>query len=89
MYSLLLSVATPSAVVYLNIRQLEFYRITILTRVVIFFCVFETVPFLLFVWWVGLSFLCGTLSCSVWFRICVQSGRVQMEYRGGGKDGAK
>ena len=39
----------------LNIRQLEFHRITILTRFVILFCVFETVPFLLFV--VGWSFL--------------------------------
>ena len=38
----------------LNIRQLEYHRITILTRFVILFCVFETVPFLLFV--VGWSF---------------------------------
>ena len=39
----------------LNVRQLEFHRITILTRLVVLFCVFETVPFLLFV--VGLVFL--------------------------------
>ena len=50
-----LSVATPSAVVFFNIRQLEFHRITILTRFIILFCVFETAPFLLFV--VGWSFL--------------------------------
>jgi hypothetical protein len=37
-------------------------------------------------WWVGLYFLCCTLSCSVFFRICVQSGRVEMEYGGGDKD---
>ena len=38
----------------LNIRQLEFHRITILTRFVIFFVCFVTVPFLLVV--VGWSF---------------------------------
>ena len=55
MYSLSLSVATPSVVVSLNIRQLEFHRITILTRFVILFCVFETVLF--FVVCGGLVFL--------------------------------
>ena len=55
---------------------------------------FETVPCccclcdgfgLSFLCGFGLSFLCCTLlsSCSVLFRICVQSGRVHLEYRGG------
>ena len=34
-------------------------------------------------------FLCCTLSCSVLFRICVQSGRVQMEYGGGDNYGTQ
>ena len=45
---------------------------------------------LLFVWWVwSFSFLCCTLlsSCSVSWSICVQSGRVHLEHRGGDKDG--
>ena len=71
--SLSLYMATPSAVVFLNIRQLEFHRITILTR--------WNGTFSLFV--VG-SFCCTLLSsCSVWLRICVQPGRVQLEYGGG------
>jgi len=87
MYSLSVSyVATPSAVVFLNIRQFEFHLITIILTRVILFCVFETVHYLFVVCAVvgcGLSFLCCTLSCSVFLRICVQSGRVQMEYRCG------
>ena len=67
----------------LNIRQLEFHRITILTRFVIFVFVFLKRYLFCCLWWVGLSFLCCTLSCSVLCRICVQSGRVQMEYGGG------
>ena len=65
----------------LNIRQLEFHRITILTRFCYFnFCVFETVPFLLLVvGWSFLSFVAPS-SCSVWLRTCVQFGLVQMEY---------
>ena len=37
----------------------------------------------------GLSFLCCTLlsSCSVSFRICVQSARVELEHGGGDNDG--
>jgi hypothetical protein len=64
-YSLSLSVATPSAVVYLNIRQLEFHRITLLTRFVRFvLCVFETVLFLLFVMgWSFFSLLHPLLQC--------------------------
>ena len=42
----------------LNIRQLEFHRITLLTRFVLLFCGFKTVPFLLFV--VGCSFFVST-----------------------------
>ena len=41
----------------LNIRQLEFHRITLLTRFFIFVSVFyETVLFCCCMWWVGLSF---------------------------------
>jgi surface protein len=44
--------------------------------------------FLLFAGWFGLSFLfCALLSCSVSGCICVQSGRVHLEYGGGDKDG--
>jgi surface protein len=54
-----LSVATPSVGVILNVRQLEFHRITILTRFIILFCVFVkryTCTFCCCLWWVGLSF---------------------------------
>ena len=85
-----LSVATPSAVVYFEYT---------LTRVssdhnshtfcyfcfcfCFCFCFFETVPFLLFV--VGWSrlFFVAPSSCSVSKVICVQFGRVQLEYGGG------
>ena len=51
----------------LNIRQLKFHRITLLTRVVLVcFCVVETAPFLLFV--VGWSFLfCVAPSLAVFY----------------------
>ena len=58
MYSLSLSVfcvATPSFVVFLNIRQLEFHQISILTRFVILFCGFGNGTF--FVVCGGLIFL--------------------------------
>ena len=45
------------------------------------FVILKRYSFLLFVVG-GLCFLCCTLSCSVWTQICVQSGRVQMEYCG-------
>ena len=70
---------------FLNLQQLEFHRITILTRSVLLFCVCETAPFCCCLWWVGLSFLCCTLSCSVLECKCVQSGFVQMEYGYGDK----
>ena len=70
----------------LNIRQLEFHRITILTRFVIFVFVFyETVLFFVVCGGLVFPFLCCTLSCSVLSSICVQSGRVQMEYGSGDK----
>jgi hypothetical protein len=85
-----LSVATPSVyvVVFINttIRVASDYKI--LTRFVNFwFVVFWFLEWYLFccLWWVDLSFLCGTLSCSVLPSICVQSGRVEMEYGGGDK----
>ena len=46
----------------LNIRQFEFHRITILTRSVILFCVFETAPFLMFVGLVFLFFVAPSLA---------------------------
>ena len=64
MYSLSLSVATPSVVVFLNIRQLEFHRITILTRFVILILCFETVLFSCCLWWVIFLFFVAS-SCSV------------------------
>ena len=72
--------ATPSAVVYFEyIRQLEFHRITILTRFVIFVFVFyETVLFFVVCGGLVSLFLCCTLSGSVSFGTCVQSGRVEM-----------
>jgi hypothetical protein len=87
--TLFLSVATvPSVVVCClsYIRQLDVDLVTILTRVLLFFCLwFETGPFVVVCF--DRSFLCCTLlsSCSVCFRICVQFGRVQMEYGGGDK----
>jgi surface protein len=45
---------------------------------------------LLFVWWVWSFFTLlhpSLFSCSVYSRICVQSGRVEMEYGGGDKYG--
>jgi len=62
----------------LNIRPLEFHRITLLTRFVIFVLCF--VKRYLFVVCGGLVFLflCCTLSCSVSIRSEVQFGRVQM-----------
>ena len=50
----------------LNIRQLEFHRITLLTRFVLFVLCFETVLFCCCLWWVGLSFslLHPLLQCS-------------------------
>ena len=48
------------------------------------FC-FGNVTFFCCLWWGGLYFLLLPLSCSVWIRICVQSGRVQMEDGGGDK----
>ena len=82
MYSLSLSVATFRCVVFLNIRQLKFHQITILTSSVILF-----LKRYLFVVVVMVSLIiCCTLSyCSVSTRICVQSGRVEMEYGGGDK----
>ena len=45
--------ATPSVAVFLNKKlEYEFYRAIFLTRFVILFCVFETVPFC-GLWWVG------------------------------------
>ena len=62
----------------------KFRRITILTRFVFFVIVFiETVPFVVVCGGLVFPFLCCTLSCSVFSSICVQSGRVEMEYGGG------
>ena len=73
----------------LNIRQLEFHRITILTRcVILILCVCNGTLFCC-LWWAGLCFLCCTLSCSVLVRIFVQSGRVEMEYGCGDKYGSQ
>ena len=48
----------------IHVRQLEFHRITVLTRFVLFFCVFETVPFLMFVvGWSFFSLLYPVLQC--------------------------
>jgi surface protein len=61
------SVATPSAV-YFNVYHTTRVSSDHNSHTFCYFCVcvFETVPFLLFLWWVGLSFLCCTLSsCSV------------------------
>ena len=52
---------TPSVVVFLNIRQLEFHRITILTRFVFCFVFLKRCLFCCCGWWVGLSFFCCTL----------------------------
>ena len=49
----------------LNLRQLAFHRITLLTRFVVCFCVFETVPFFVVCGGLVFLFLCRTLSCSV------------------------
>jgi hypothetical protein len=74
-----LSVATPSVyvVVFINttIRVASDYKI--LTRFVNFW-------FVVF-WFLEWYLFCGTLSCSVLPSICVQSGRVEMEYGGGDK----
>ena len=66
------------------IRQLEFHRITILTRVVIFvFVCLKRYSFVVVCGGLAFSFRCCTLSCSVWLGTIVQFGRVQMEYGGG------
>jgi len=75
-----------------DIRQLEVRRVTRLTRVVLVFgCGLKREPCCCCLcWWVwSFSFLCCTLlsSCSVLLRICVQSGRVYLEYGGGDKYG--
>jgi hypothetical protein len=81
-------VATPIAVVvfeYTTTRVSSDHNSH--TRFVIFVLGFGTVPFLWVV--VGWSFfsLLHPLSCSVFRRKEVQSGRVQLEYGGGDKDG--
>ena len=84
-----LSVATaPSVVVccWIYIRQLEFYLITKFSHVLLFCFVYWNGPFYC-LWWVGLSFFYCTSSCSVSYRICVQSERVRMEYGCGNKYG--
>ena len=79
-----LSVATPSAVVYFEYTT---------TRVssdhtshafcYVCFVFYETVLFVVICGGLVFLFLCCTLSCSVFWCICVQSGRVEMEYGGG------
>ena len=49
----------------LNIQQLEYHRITILTRFVIFVFGFLKRYLSCGLWWVGLSFICCTLSYSL------------------------
>ena len=61
-----------------------FRRITRLTRVVILIMCFGNGAF--FVVCGGLVFL-SLFSCSVFIRICVQSGSVGMEYGGGDRYG--
>ena len=73
-----LSVATPSAVVYFEYSTSRVSSDHNSHTICYFwFCVFETVSYC-WLWWVGLSFLCCTLSCSVLFGNCVQSGHFQM-----------
>jgi surface protein len=85
-----LSVVMPSVVVYFEYTTTRvssadhtshtfcYFNFVFLKR---YFCI----PFCYCLRSVGLSFLCCTPSCSVLVRICVQSGRVQMEYGGGDK----
>ena len=56
--------ATPSVVVYFNIRQLEFHQITILTRFVILILCFETVTFVVggLVGWSFIFFVAPSLA---------------------------
>ena len=73
------------------IRHLDVRRGSILTRVVLVFGCGLKRDLVVVVCVVGLvlSVLCCTLlsSCSVSTSICVQSGRVEMEYGGGDKYG--
>ena len=47
------------------IRKLDVRRVTILTRIVIFVVFLKRYTLFCCLWWVGLSFLCGTLSLVV------------------------